>query len=567
MRLRAILALTLAGCSASVGTQPYTAAAVSQAKRAARTATLTFRVDIPPPSSGSGRSKFVSPATKSASFVLYPLSGAKAVRANVNLTAATNEHCRVLSGATTLRCGVTLKPPVGPYRLAVATFDGPLAKGVPTGRKLSLNNDLPVYVPSYGVTIFLAIYLDGIPRYVNVSTTMIGTQGYRLALDICQRFPQVFTLTAQDGYGNTIIGPGAPTASLTSRSSEVIISPVGPAQPNEFLVDANPSATPGFAILAARMRGAGAAAKHLSDATISLSTMPNAPDGCLVVGNYGIDSGASNVTIFPPKSVEPVASVTSHIDGPYAFAFDAQKRMYVENYWGNSVTEYNENSLTPIRTFPASEPLGIALDASGNLYVANSASNTVSVFPPGTTTPSYQISVQEPEGLAFDSSGNLYVASFYAPIAGSGTVSVYAPGGTTPTKTITVGDEAHGLAFDHAGNLFVVNDTSIMVFEPGATSPTYTITDTGDPKQIAIDSANNAYVANYDGTVTIYAPGQTTPSRTIATGRNTWSVLVDSTDRLYVGTTDHVLVYKPGYGTPILTIDGIIGALGLAITP
>lgn len=569
---RLLLALILAGCTANGAVRGFVPASSQNAgapKVHAANGTLTFQVDIPFARRRSAH--FISPSTQSAAFVLYPLSGTKRATAYVNLTAATNAHCRALRGIKTLRCRVVMQPQVGQYRASIGTFDGPLGtNGLPTGHKLSANNYLPVYVPSHGVTIALAIYLNGVPHSVRVSASMAGDQSSGFSLNPCQRFPQIFTLTGLDADGNVIIGPGAPTAALQS-SAGLTVSPADPTVPNEFEVDADPNSTPGPATLTATMTANGAARNRSATATVNVSTAPVDPDGCLVVGNSE-PGDIINVTMYAPGSTEPAETVTDGIDGPYAFAFDGSKNLYVANVFGTAVTEYSLNSATPVRSLPSSEPRAVAADASGNVYTADFNTNTVSVYPPGATTASYKINVVEPAALAFDSSGNLYVASFYVPVQGNGIVSVYAPGSTTPARTMTVGIEAQGMVFDHAGNLYVANGSSnsVTVFAPGASSPSYTIT-TGvsSPRTLAVDSANNLYVANVEGSnVTVYASGQSTPLRTLSTGRYTWTVAVDSSDRLYVGTSGRVYVYAAGSSTPSLTIrDGIVEAVGLAVTP
>lgn len=569
---RLLLALTLAGCTANAGVHGFVPGASpgTAARPAAKLATLTFRVDIPPATRKAAH--FISPSTQSAAFVLYPLSGTERVSVYVNLTTETNQRCRMLRKMKTLRCRVVLHPQVGQYRASISTFDGSLGtNGLPTGHKLSANNDLPVYVPSYGVTIGVAIYLNGIPRSVRVSAAMAGDQNSGFSLEPCQRFPKAFTLTALDADGNVIIGPGAPTATLQPSAGLTVSLPDSTA-PNEFEVDADPNASPGPATLTATLTANGAGRHHSSGATVNVSTVPVQPDGCLLVGNDEILGSVRNVLIFAPGSADPVTTMTDGIEEAYAFAFDGSKNMYVGNMEANTVTEYPQNSATPIRMMPSDEPWSVALDSSGSVFTADFAKNTVSVFPTGASTPSYQINVVQPSALAFDGSGNLYVASFYAPVAGTGTVSVYAPGSATPSRTIDVGVEADALAFDHAGKLYVANrsDNSVMVFSPGASSPSYTIAaGISEPRAIAVDSTNTLYVANYrSSTVTEYSSGQSTPSRTLSTGIHTWTVTVDANDRLYVGTDKRVYVYAEGSSAPSQTItNGIVGAITLAVTP
>ncbi|HEY1977168.1 MAG TPA: beta-propeller fold lactonase family protein [Candidatus Baltobacteraceae bacterium] len=558
---RTLAVVLLAGCTGNPGPHGFVPSSWQDAGArpvaTAASAEITFRIDVPP-ASGSKRSKFISPSSRSAAIALYSPSGAKRASAYTNLTAGINQR--------------TLRVPVGPYRASINLFDGPLgAQGVPSGHKLSTNDNLPVYVPSYDVTIFLGIYLNGIPKGVRVSAPMAGDQKSGFSLNPCQRFPQIFTLTALDAAGNVIIGPGAPTSTLQSTAG-LLVSPAGLTEPNEFIVDADPNAPAGPATLTAAMKQNGSAGNHASTATFSVSSAPVSPDGCLLVGNDQILGNLRNVEIYPPGAVDPVGTMTDGIEEPYAFAFDGAKNLYVANNDGSGVTEYAQNAATPMRTLPSNEPFAVAVDSSGNAYTADFGANTVSVFPPGTSTPSYQIGVVQPAALAFDGSGNLYVGSRTGPISASGTVSVYAPGAKTSSRTLSVGNDVAALVFDHAGNLYVLDygSNSIVVFAPGASSPSHAIaTGINEPRALAVDSSNNLYVANYrNSNVTVYAPGQSTPSRRLSTGINTWAVTVDSSDRLYVGTTKRVLVYAAGSSTPSLVIrNGIAGAITLAVTP
>ena len=69
---------------------------------------------------------------------------------------------------------------------------------------------------------------------------------------------------------------------------------------------------------------------------------------------------------------------------PYGIAVDAAGNVWVANYGGSSISEFNSSgtAISPYyrlhRRRP--RPYGIAVDAAGNVWVANYGSNSISEF-------------------------------------------------------------------------------------------------------------------------------------------------------------------------------------------
>ena len=72
------------------------------------------------------------------------------------------------------------------------------------------------------------------------------------------------------------------------------------------------------------------------------------------------------------------------LSGPYGIAVDAAGNVWVANYGGSSLIEFNSSG-TAISGYyygyyVGGLPYGIALDAAGNVWVANYGGNSISEF-------------------------------------------------------------------------------------------------------------------------------------------------------------------------------------------
>jgi hypothetical protein len=220
---------------------------------------------------------------------------------------------------------------------------------------------------------------------------------------------------------------------------------------------------------------------------------------------------------------------------PYGLARDPAGRVYVTNYWLDSVSVFAPGaagSASPVATIRGSKtgiesPTGIAVDSKGKIYVVNGAGDSAnyptadakvridvySACSDGNVAPIAVIQgsrtrLQDPMAVAVDSSDKIYVAD----TAGAddpdspARVIIYAAGNNgnvRPIATIsgdkTGLDMANGIAVDSGGKIYVTNDGSfvrhldtVTVYPPGAhgnVAPVATFGGIGGPQGIAVDSA------------------------------------------------------------------------------
>lgn len=225
---------------------------------------------------------------------------------------------------------------------------------------------------------------------------------------------------------------------------------------------------------------------------------------------------------------------------PYGVARDQAGRIYVTNYWLDSISVFApgaagafsavaniRGSKTGLKT-----PTGIAVDSKGKIYVVNGAGDVnegpegnvvrIDVYASGANDNAAPISViggnrtrlENPKAVAVDSSGKIYVAD----IAGQNDdspprVMVYSAGSIGNVKPISIisGDKtgldmSDGIAVDSSGKIYVTNDGSeirhpdtVTVYPPGAhgnIAPIATFSSRGKPLGIAVDSGGRIYVSN-----------------------------------------------------------------------
>lgn len=260
--------------------------------------------------------------------------------------------------------------------------------------------------------------------------------------------------------------------------------------------------------------------------------------GNLYVGN-STASNAGDVSVYAPKSVEPLRILSGVVGVPKGLAANGAGRLFVVAQYRDGCCGFEgTGAIYPPRATKPQQRLkdlsGFAhspvLDKFGNLYVANFSvfPGWVSIYGRGQHVPSRFIrnGIGLPIQLAIAPSGDLVVANGL--FNHSSNVVVYPAGKNTPSLTITEGVRwVYGVAVDAGGNIYVVNGgnkrvhRSITVYRRGQKhvwhSIRYGIT---FPVALAFDSSGRLYVANAPRkgaeSIAVFPPGGSTPMQTYA---------------------------------------------------
>ncbi len=167
---------------------------------------------------------------------------------------------------------------------------------------------------------------------------------------------------------------------------------------------------------------------------------------------------------------------------PMAVGVDAQKNLYVVDYFNNRALEYTA-PFAACGSFPCvGAPANLVFGTCGAGFTGNNCSGTSAD------------SLAGPKGVAFDSNGNVYIGD-----SGEGRVLEYdnplAPGGGTPGTPGAAGDTTADLVFGRDGSFTTANcnggteDGDVDGVGPDTLC---------QPEGIALDSSNNLYIADSD---------------------------------------------------------------------
>jgi sugar lactone lactonase YvrE len=512
----------LAACSAG-GSETHAPApsATPPVTTSARATTAHFTITVPPARTTAAANvrtpKYISTATQSIIITLTSVNGAPytgtpaAIATNL---APSNPACT--SSAAGLTCTATATAIPGSDMYNVVAYDTAQTSAspmTPAGNVLSQSTVPLTIVAGQTNTLATPLVLNGVAASSTVTFPtdphISGTQtaGY----SIVGNRPFTFTVTSLDASGATIVGPGAPTYTVTGATPGVLAFTPVSGSANTFTVQAQKASATPVSVTITPSSGAAT--------TVAITTTQEL---------WLASEGNSNLTGFLPGTTTVLDNITSGINDPTAAAFDTHGNLWVANFAGGNVTAYapGGTQIMADTIGGLAHPTGLAFDAQGNLWVSQEGNNdnpTVEAFAPGTTTamPTDTIptsaGLSEPIGLAFDASGTLWVANAINVLA-------FTPGTSTPiaADTITTSEGPTGVAFDTQGNLWIANEVvivngagtgSVMEFKPGTTTPSATLT-TGieDPFRLAFDASGNLWVVNFGtNTVAAFAPGGTAP--------------------------------------------------------
>jgi len=495
----------------------------SKAPMAAATASFTITIPSRSGAANSHAPRYVSIATQSIIITLAtvngtPFTGSPASIAS-NLTVS-NPACT----GVPLTCTIVAPAVVGNDVFNVATYDAQQTSAspvTPIGHVLS-QATTSVTVVANQANVAPPMVLNGVAASITVVTPsgdphVLGSPatGYQLI----GNQPYILFVAALDAAGVFIIDPGAPTFTMQSGSSAVVVTPVG-GNRNAFTV---------------RARSFSGSPVPLS-ITMSNSSLRLDLTLTTVQELWVADAGNSTITGYagsPPTHIVG-DTITAGLQGPNALAFDGNGILWVTNF-GN-VTAYSGTTQILADTITAglSAPIGLAFDPSGVLWVGDwprPGPGTVNAYSGTTQLTANTISNPQalstglwgPRALAFDVHGNLWVANGGG---GVNTVTAYAGSAQLGANTITAGISApFGLAFDGSGNLWVanVNTNTITAYAGTAPLPGGTITaGLSAPAGIAFDASGHLWVANESGanghTITAYAGTSQISANTIASG-------------------------------------------------
>lgn len=341
-----LLSFAVAAAACSNDATPVPGVPQTAGAHARRHITVRFSLRVPPRVRGR-RSHYVSPATKSVSIKID--AGSPVIFA----IEASQSYCSNLAGV--LAC--TLNVPVsssGAHTFTIYSYDGAGA----TGRKLAAAVNFPYTVPNGATSVTIPLTMGGIPAGLAIVPAgvpqIIGTQ--LTGFSIYGKTPAPFSVVATDADGDYIVGPGAPSVSLSvPNGSPLIISPGLSNAPNLFTLISTYSAT---------------------SPTLPSTLTLTASAAAVPV------TGGSRVT----------ATTTLSLYTPW---------IYVTNGTGSSITAYDEQGnkqSVPAGAFSGlSNPVGITYDLhNGYLYVSNRTGMVglsqfdalgTTVYPYGGTTP------------------------------------------------------------------------------------------------------------------------------------------------------------------------------------
>jgi virginiamycin B lyase len=393
------LAVALSGCAQQGGSLlPQRAASVELSRNAQSKARAIFRIAIPKRHHARG-ARYVSSATQSIAITVTPAGGGTATKFDANLTPATNPNCTPSPVVCTL--AITLAP--GNYTADIATYDGPLAGGNPTGNRLSANQSLPLAV-KIGAPNSVNATLDGIPASVafiaQTNAQFSGDAANGFTLSKCAT-PQRVTVLGVDADDNFIFGAGAPTPSLSSDdTADLAVATPAPASPNSFTLS-RPRIPAAFGIVhltakSTPFAGAGTAAvstivkvSYNGDicGVITEFTIPTANSQ-----PWGITRGNGDGTIwFTEDNGNKVGRITISTLAMHEFTVptaNAHPRgitaFFSQGMW---FTEYNASRIGKVATdgtvtdyptsTPGSHPLGITYGFDSGLWFTESSANNI----------------------------------------------------------------------------------------------------------------------------------------------------------------------------------------------
>jgi hypothetical protein len=432
-----IAALLAAGCAGnSAGAAP--AFPTTPAQHGNPQATL--RIRVPKHRRRRRRADYVSPATQSAQISISPASGCGACSHTLKLDMSLmpgSPNCAESTAGTTCSISLTLAP--GSYTGSIATYDGPLVGGAPSGNELSANDAFPVNVAASEANA-IGVTLDGIPNGVAFGAISLPTgsllvdrpqSGWQLSFMPAGRIGRI-AVYAADADGYTIAGAGAPSLAVSAPG----------------VLGFDYAVAPGSNVMTVT-----AAAHVTRDSAVGIDQL--------------------FVTLSGPGCAQPGAycsgSLTIQIAETIAIMDQTHGLIEVCTEDGTQLALVNATAA----------PSSAAFDSKGNLFVADSSTGKVNEY----AWPYYNPPIATfGSGVVTSFNGSIAIDPLNDSVAllSADQLQLYSPPYTSAPATYPLGIAPLAAVFDYGGNLFVTaSDGYLRKFSPPLFGP-HTYVDVAD---------------------------------------------------------------------------------------
>jgi hypothetical protein len=506
----------LSGCGGSLAGNSGPGVPTPVAARGSANASFVIHV---PRVKHHRHARFISPSSQAAAIAVTPASGCVSCSdpslLSVDLSQSSPDCTNATAGLT---CTVSEVLAPGSYLLGVATYDGPVKNGFPTGTMLGVTNGIAATIVP-GKANVPQITLDGIPTSLvtfNLGQKLVISNGvFEMVGQSSHAFFQIY---ARDADGNVIVGPGSPTFTVTPDAASGFTASVNA---NTVALNASNHVFRGFYTMAVTaVSPACAQAGATCSFQDSVGYDPIAATA---------DPTSNSIVLVAAGTNELYATITAGIDNPSDVRFDPSGNLFVANKNANDVTVYAPPyTAGPFKTISSgiNGPSSIALSADGSyMAVANSGSGTTTVYAPPTNTTITATILQPTLSLAFDATGGLWIGDAvpgigvlrYAPPSFSGAPLEVTNGVHSPTS----------IAFDLTGSLYVANQSANTITKYTSPYSGVPISATGLNGVTSLTELGfDELVACYDGGAAFYG-GSLTSSVTLNTNATPCRAAVD----------------------------------------
>ncbi len=212
--------------------------------------------------------------------------------------------------------------------------------------------------------------------------------------------------------------------------------------------------------------------------------------------------------------------VSSDPNDPQGLAVDAKGNVYVAEYYGNAIEEWNAaTGKFGVLVGGLAMPSAVAVDGSGNVYFTDIRDRVLKQWNAATQTVTTLVSfgLASPSGVAVDSSGNVYIAD-----AGDNEIKEWnAATQTVTTLPLPSTVDPFRLAMDASNNLYILDiNNSVIDKWDIATQTLSVVVNTGPVSQgFAVDRSGNVYFADhYNNVVEEWNASTQTVSTLVSSG-------------------------------------------------